>query len=347
MPNTNNFILRTTIFTIVFFLTQYCISQEQQAKLMFWNFENLFNPSNDISPGDDPYTPKGENHWTKAKLNQKLQRLAKTIISVGEGNLPWAIGFCEVEDDSVINKLIRFTPLSLGKFRSVHYESKDPRGIDVGLIYRADQLDLLSACPLKITDNSSNGKIYREILFCLFDYREKAKLILLINHWPSRYGGREASEHGRIKCAERLNTIADSLAREWPEAIILAMGDFNDEPNDYSIETILGATGYNSEEPGRWINLLKDYSENSKIGTIKHQAHWSTFDQILVFNRNPNVINRHLTIKERSGAIFSASFLLVKDQTWGGLKPFRTYQGPTYLGGFSDHLPVYITLISD
>lgn len=321
------------------------MSQERQGRLMFWNFENLFNPSDDIKPGDDPYTPKGENHWTKAKLNQKLQKLAKTIIALGEGEYPWAIGFCEVEDDSVINKLIRFTPLSLGKLKSVHYESKDPRGIDVGLIYRADQLDLLSACPIEITDNGSNGKIYREILFCLFDYREKDKLILLINHWPSRYGGREASEHGRIKCAERLNLIADSLIREWPEALIIAMGDFNDEPNDYSIKTVLSATGDNSKKPGKWINLLQDYSENSKIGTIKHQAHWSTFDQIFVYNCN--LINRHLKIKERSGAIFSASFLLVQDQTWGGLKPFRTYQGPTYLGGFSDHLPVYITLETD
>ena len=34
-------------------------------------------------------------------------------------------------------------------------------------------------------------------------------------------------------------------------------------------------------------------------------------------------------------------FLLTEDPKYGGYQPFRTYQGPRYLGGYSDHLPVY------
>jgi len=39
--------------------------------------------------------------------------------------------------------------------------------------------------------------------------------------------------------------------------------------------------------------------------------------------------------------IFDAPFLLQDDEAWFGKKPFRTYYGSKYIGGFSDHLPVY------
>jgi hypothetical protein len=29
-----------------------------------------------------------------------------------------------------------------------------------------------------------------------------------------------------------------------------------------------------------------------------------------------------------------------------GVKPYRTYNGFSYLGGFSDHLPVYVDLVN-
>ena len=53
-----------------------------------------------------------------------------------------------------------------------------------------------------------------------------------------------------------------------------------------------------------------------------------------------------LHYQEGSANIFHPDFLLTDDETHGGKKPFRTYLGPRYLGGFSDHLPVYIDLIN-
>ena len=37
--------------------------------------------------------------------------------------------------------------------------------------------------------------------------------------------------------------------------------------------------------------------------------------------------------------------LLEADETYNGYKPYRTYNGFSYQGGFSDHLPVYVDLI--
>jgi Endonuclease/Exonuclease/phosphatase family len=41
--------------------------------------------------------------------------------------------------------------------------------------------------------------------------------------------------------------------------------------------------------------------------------------------------------------VFNADFLTYKDRT-GKKLPNRTYTGPTYRGGFSDHFPVYLTV---
>ena len=48
------------------------------------------------------------------------------------------------------------------------------------------------------------------------------------------------------------------------------------------------------------------------------------------------------------GEICNFGFLLEPDQTYLGKKPFRTYMGPVYHGGISDHLPVVIRIsVSD
>ena len=43
--------------------------------------------------------------------------------------------------------------------------------------------------------------------------------------------------------------------------------------------------------------------------------------------------------------IFNAPFLLEPDNTYLGQKPFRTFNGFKYQGGFSDHLPVFVDLL--
>ncbi len=111
----------------------------------------------------------------------------------------------------------------------------------------------------------NNRKTYRDILYCLFDIQKKAKLRILVNHWPSRYGGRDFSEQGRLTCAERLNGLADSLSKEWPDAFIVAIGDFNDEPNDDSILKGLGANDVKNQTNKKWINLMYEYSEKEIV----------------------------------------------------------------------------------
>ena len=114
------------------------------------------------------------------------------------------------------------------------------------------------------------------------------------------------------------------------------MGDFNDTPEDPSIKDILCDDVL--------VNLFADGNKLGFEGTLKHQYTWQIFDQIIVTN---SLINndKGLVYRRNSAAIFHGDFLFEKDESFGGVKLFRTYVGPKYFGGYSDHLPVYIDLI--
>ena len=115
------------------------------------------------------------------------------------------------------------------------------------------------------------------------------------------------------------------------------MGDFNDTPEDPSIKDIL----CNGDA---LVNLFTDGKKLGFEGTLKHQYNWQIFDQIII---SKSLINNEkgLLYKQNSATIYHGDFLFEKDESFGGVKLFRTYVGPKYFGGYSDHLPVYIDLI--
>ena len=90
-------------------------------------------------------------------------------------------------------------------------------------------------------------------------------------------------------------------------------------------------------------NLSVFIEQTKNIGSHKHEGDWGVLDQIIVSGA---------LLKAKSGLkssienahIFSAKFLLIDDETYTGKKNFRTYLGYKYLGGYSDHLPVFIDL---
>lgn len=81
-------------------------------------------------------------------------------------------------------------------------------------------------------------------------------------------------------------------------------------------------------------------------GTLKYQGKWHIYDQIIV---SANLINNKAGIQVAGNAakIFKPDWLLKQDEKSLGMRPYRTYRGYIYEGGFSDHLPVYIDLISE
>ena len=69
-------------------------------------------------------------------------------------------------------------------------------------------------------------------------------------------------------------------------------------------------------------------------GTYRYDGQWESIDHILV---SPALLGFAEQVY-----INDAPFLLEEDKKYGGLKPFRTYNGYLYQRGFSDHLPLVV-----
>lgn len=336
-----NFIL---LFFLFFIFSEECYPQDFQSELsvLFYNVENLFDTVNDPETNDDEFTPKGDRHWTNKRLNQKLLNLSKIILNASGWSVPGVIGLCEIENRNVLEKLIHNTPLQKIPYKIIHKESSDHRGIDVALIYNSDLIYPLNYEFYPLEKGAERLKT-REILYFSGIVNEKDTLHFFVNHWPSRYDGLLETKLYRNLAAKLLKLKVEELIKTLDNPKIIVLGDFNDQPSDESISIYLDAQKLTDNlKPNCLYNLSYDWQDKIP-GTIKYQSQWSVFDQIIVSGVLLNKLDRTFIEPENAG-IIKSSFLLEKDEKYGGLKPQRTYNGFSYRGGFSDHLPVLLKL---
>jgi endonuclease/exonuclease/phosphatase family metal-dependent hydrolase len=152
---------------------------------------------------------------------------------------------------------------------------------------------------------------------------------IIVNHWPSRNNGTKYSNDKRIKAAELVQEIIDEVHLESEDQSFIIMGDFNDEPNDRSINKLLLNRNL--------FNTMQVLSEQNK-GTSTHRGKWYLFDQIII--SKGFLIGENSRIKFQSSKIFDDHFLQEKSNKYKGA-PKRTYIGKWHQGGYSDHFPVY------
>lgn len=316
-------------------------------RVLFYNTENLFHPENDSLKRDDDFTPKGMKGWSYYRYNQKLSNIYKVVMAVGGWEPPAIIGFCEVENKKALNDIVYKTPLKKFGYQVIHEESPDRRGIDVGLIYRPDKFQYISHDAIKVTFPFDSTLKTRDILHVKGVVLGKDTLSVFVNHWPSRWGGQAKSEPKRTYVASLVRREIDKLYAENPNAKVVVMGDMNDHADNISLKEVLKARGeLATVEKGDLFNYMAALDKNWQLGSHKYKGHWGTLDHIIVSEPllNDQRASR-LRVAPVGGQIFAARFLLSEDSKYLGLQPFRTYAGPRFLGGFSDHLPIYIDLI--
>jgi len=313
-------------------------------RLVFYNTENLFDTFDDSLTNDNEYTPRGMRGWSYSKFQRKLINISKVFMSIGGWEAPEIIGMCEVENRFVLYKLITDTPLNKIGYKIIHKDSPDPRGIDVAMIYRPDKFKPLMYKAIPIRFPYALNDRTRDILYVKGLVMGKDTLHIFINHWPSRSGGYAATRQKRAFVASVLRHASDSLLQVNTDARIVIMGDFNDEPTDESITKVLKARSDSTQlSPADLFNMMYRLSGNWQSGSNKFRQNWSVIDQIIVSSALLNS-RTGLSANACGAHIYDAPFLLMEDKTYFGVRPFRTYLGPRYLGGFSDHLPVYFDI---
>jgi hypothetical protein len=300
---------------------------------MFYNVENFFDIENDPHTNDDDYTPAGANRWNKYRFIQKRNNIYKTVIAASRGRVPHIIGLCEIENNYVLRQLTEQTPLSKYNYGIVHFDSPDYRGIDVALLYLKDSFDIIVARAYKAPLRT------RDILYVKGKTNRNDTLHFFVNHWISKWSG-AISENGRILIAKTLKRLTDSIFNDNRNANICIMGDLNDYPDSKPVKVLEAKPLHVNEGNGCLYNMSLHLQDNHQ-GSIKYQNKWELIDLFLV-SGNLLFNETGLTCSAGSIEIFSADFLM-ETVTGEGKSPKRTYRGPVYIGGFSDHLPVILT----
>lgn len=289
--------------------------------LVFQNLENFFDFKDDgTGTSDRDFTPGGSRRWTKRRFYIKCNAVAKTILWAGGGigREPDIVAMAEIENAFVLRSLLRCTPLRKFSYLPVHFDSPDHRGIDVALIYRKDRLELLRSRPVRIDSFAT-----RDILLSVFKTYRNDTIAVLVNHHPSKFGGEKASRPGRMMVMGKMLSVCDSLLHSGIENIIAA-GDFNDTPDGEAFTLPEGRLA----NKGIPIHIAGE-------GTLRYEGKWELIDNFLV---SP-AIDGLSTM-----SVLYPPFLLTEDRAHGGFKPLRTYSGPRWLGGISDHLPIRLTV---
>ncbi len=300
---------------------------------MFWNLENLFVPWGEADSLTAEFRYGGKRGWNYGRFLKKCAAIAKTVVYLEDslGQRPGFVAVAEIENKSVLYTLLSRTPLHGYPYCPLHYDSPDRRGIDVGLLYDSSRYGLVSSFSRPVMVDSA-VLATRSILYACFARRHSAAdgtspdpatdtVHIFVNHHPSKFSGAEASRPFRDAAMGLLAFMADSVAARHPDQAVILAGDFNDVP---SSDSMAGAPGFE--------NLSYRLHKEGK-GTIKYAGKWELIDHFYVSSA---ITGRCRTY------IFSPLFLLEKDRKTLGYKPRRTYIGPRYNGGISDHLPVVL-----
>lgn len=336
--------VRTSILLFFLFFCAGNISAQYDFRMMFYNVENLFDTKNDSLTNDDDFLPGGFMNWTPWKYWEKLKNITRVITAVGGMQSPALVGLCEVENDSVLFDLTRRSPLRAQDYEYVVTRSPDERGIDVALLYQRHQFRLLETNEYEVFFRDRRTRPTRNILHAVGQLINSDTVDVFVCHFPSRSGGQRETEPARIDAAALLRSKLDSLFRIRQQANILIMGDFNDHPDNKSLSQTLKAGRPDPPyEKHALYNLFYHRLNERDSGTYKFQGRWEILDQVIV-NGNLLTDDSSVSIKNNEAHIFSAEFLLQQDERYGGKQPYRTNAGPRYIGGFSDHLPVFTDL---
>ena len=303
----------------------------------FYNLENLFDTENDPHTLDDEYTPAGDKRWNEKRYRNKIGKLGRAIAGIGtdrSDQVPMVVGVAEVENEQVLADLVESNGLRKHGFEFVHFDSPDERGIDCGLLFRSDGFEVQHsrAVPLLVYNDEGIRDYTRDILYVqgLFNGEN---MHFLVNHWPSRRRGKDDTDRKRIKAAGVVRELIAGIRSNDPEASIIIMGDFNDDPVSLSVNRYLLDSDLYNPMTRLW--------DPGNRGSLNYNFRWNLFDQI--------IISTNFLQPVKGTHLYDHSQIHDDHQLreWSGKfkgTPFRTYAGDRYFGGFSDHFPVYIQL---
>lgn len=344
------------ISTISFWFVVFAYCQNNQNKtykivtVAFYNLENFLDTIDDPDTKDE-YSPilQLKSNKSKAYWN-KINNSAKVISKIGRnksGQSPIVVGLCEIENDAVIQDLLKSDFLKNEGYSFINIPSSDWRGIDVALLYKEKYFEISNFKSFKLNAYNRKGyKVKTRDQLLVSGYLENEQIHFIVNHWPSQRGGEKKTEYLREKSAELTNSIIKEIEEEFSDPKIIVMGDFNENPNSKSLKKVLKTkTNKNKLNSKHLYNPYEILFKNG-IGTLGYRDKMNLFDQIIVSGNLVTNNNNFNTYKLFKSKVYNPNFLITKKGKYKGY-PYRSWSNGKFTGGYSDHFPVYIYLIKE
>jgi len=328
--------------------------------IVSYNVENLFDTIHDERINDVEFTPEGAKHWTNHRYHRKLQHISQTISRVGGRIWPSLVTLVEVENAGVIEDLLHLYGLWGKGYRYVITNSPDPRGIDVAMLYRITDLELLSQSEYAVDFTNAPYKKSRNVLECKFRLPNNDTLYAYGVHFPSRREGVGKSEPFRCDVAylirDRINHLYASLSSKGRlNTHFIVMGDFNEESHEKAIKEVLSALDVLPKDS---VSYLNDYphlyslmspkiepwaKRNHPLGSYFFHHQWQQLDHFIISH---SLLKSNSLTQYQAGSAYNfiAPFLVSEHSSLQDSFPFRTYGGNFYMGGYSDHFPIRMLL---
>lgn len=350
---------RIVIIALVFLAGLSIHAQTRQNYVVgFYNLENLFDTYDDPVKNDEEFLPEGKNQWTEVKYQKKLFNMATVIAEMAKANKAFhtILGVSEIENRLVLEDLVSHPLLSDANFQIVHYDGPDRRGVDVGLLYRADQFEYMGSesipfsfedtqVPITLSKEEQDYFRTRDILM-VHGLIDGEHIAFYVAHLPSRIGGKGSDL--RSLGADIIKRHSDRLSQKYPGIKMIVMGDMNDDPHDASMSKWLGAVrNIEDTQKGGFFNPFWDMLLDG-YGSLGYRDVWSIYDQVIPSETLVNAPENTLKIQKIGkkgyyGAIFKRPFMVTQQGQYKNY-PFRTFSNGKFVNGYSDHFPAYIVI---
>ena len=312
--------MRNYLLIIILLFT---ITQSQSLRVGFWNVENLFDLEDNPITRDEEFALGGRKNVTPEIYNLKLKNCAEVLTDLDAD----VLGLCEVENNFVLTELNK--AYKHRDYKIIHIDSPDKRGIDNALLVDSSVFTVIHT--QAIQNKLQNGKLTRDILYVLGSYQEN-ELHIFVNHWPSNYGGKAQAIPKRNTTAILLVNKVNEILSKDSNAEIILLGDFNEDPLDDNVKLLKSVN---------MVNLMEPMMGKPKLGTYVYNGKDLFYDQIIV--------SQGLT--DERGLYTGNSQILDKPkyrQQDGDYAhyPFRFWIRDRLLGGYSDHLAIYVEIFA-
>jgi exonuclease III len=301
----------------------------------FYNVENLFLPDPKPVHRLDP-TKSGLKNWDEKRYRNKLFKISHVFQLMKEenGTLPFLIGLSEVSGRKVLEDLVEMAPFN-SEYGIVHYNSMDERKVDVAMLYHKDKVEIMDSETITFffeiinRKNTENYDTTRDVLFSKVKYKETV-INVFIAHLPSKRE-KDVNKPKRDFILNEIHGRILKIVSNEKEHVILC-GDFNENPDDENLVKIL----YDNNHEKVLVNPFQELFQTRNYSTF-HYKSGLLYDQIIM---SKSLFARD-GLSFQSAHIFNSEKISRQMRNFEG-RPFRTYAGTRYLGGYSDHFPVFV-----